>query len=254
MDFAGFIYFARFGREARAGPWLAGLETLRRERRLDQFDPVAHAVGEGGVVEIIGRVMEHRAVAVAEEDERARARFEHERKVLRAHDRSDVRIHMGIADDLARDLGGELGLRRMIDGRRVAATIFDPRRRAGRRGDTCGDLMDALFNPVARRGLERADRAVEADRLRNDVARRAGLKAGDRYDASVERIDVARGDGLQGEHDLRACDHRIDALMRHRRVAACPSIVIVISSAAAMSGPLRNMKDPTGIAGQLCMP
>ena len=36
----------------------------------------------------------------------------------------------------------------------------------------------------------------------------------------VERIDAARGDGLQGEHDLGADDHRIDAVMRHRRMAA----------------------------------
>ena len=35
-----------------------------------------------------------------------------------------------------------------------------------------------------------------------------------------ERIDVARRDRLQGDHDLRAHDDRIDALMRHRRVAA----------------------------------
>ena len=48
----------------------------------------------------------------------------------------------------------------------------------------------------------------------------AGLEARDRDDAGIERIDIARGDGLQGDHDLRADDHRVDALMRHRPVAA----------------------------------
>ena len=33
-----------------------------------------------------------------------------------------------------------------------------------------------------------------------------------------------------------------------------PSIVIVISSAAAISGPLRIANEPTGEPGQLCMP
>ena len=36
----------------------------------------------------------------------------------------------------------------------------------------------------------------------------------------IERIDVARGNGLQGGHDLRADNDRIDALMRHRAMAA----------------------------------
>ena len=56
--------------------------------------------------------------------------------------------------------------------------------------------------------------------LGDDVAGRAGLESGDRNDAGVERIDISRSDRLQGEHDLRPGDDRIDALMRHRRMAA----------------------------------
>src|ERR1700734_862582 len=85
---------------------------------------------------------------------------------------------------------------------------------------TGSDLMDSLLDGVARCSLERADRAIEPDRLRNDVVGRAGLEAGDRHNARIERIDVARHDGLQGDHDLRAQNHRVDALMRHRGVAA----------------------------------
>ena len=108
----------------------------------------------------------------------------------------------------------------MIDGRRVAASVFDPRRRAARRGEAGDDLVDPLLDGVAGRGLERADRAVEPGRLGNDVVGRAGLEARDRDDAGIERIDIARGDGLQGGHDLRADNHRVDALMRHRSMAA----------------------------------
>ena len=74
-------------------------------------------------------------------------------------------IDMGVARDLARDAGGEVGLRRMIDGRGIAAAIFDPRRRAARFGKTGGDLVDSLFDHVAGRGFERADRAVEPGRI-----------------------------------------------------------------------------------------
>ena len=56
--------------------------------------------------------------------------------------------------------------------------------------------------------------------LRDDVVGRASLEAGDRDDARIERIDIARRDGLQGGHDLRPHDDRIDALMRHRPMAA----------------------------------
>ena len=83
---------------------------LGRERRLDQFDPVAHAIRQGGVVEVVSGVMQHGAVAVADEDERARAGLEHEGKVLGAHDRRRVRIDMRFACDLASDLGGKVGL------------------------------------------------------------------------------------------------------------------------------------------------
>ncbi len=124
------------------------------------------------------------------------------------------------ARNLARHARGEVGLSGMIDGRGVVAAIFDPRRRAAGGRDAGRDLVDAPFNEIAGRWLKRAHRAIEPGRLGNNVVGRAGVKLGDRNDASIERIDIARGDGLKRGHDLSAHDHRIDALMGHRRVAA----------------------------------
>jgi len=143
---------------------------LGRERRLDQFDPVAHAIGKRGVVEVISGVVHLGAVAVADEDERPRAGLEHEGKILGAHDRKGVRFDMGVACDFAGDGGGKVGLGGMIDCRRIAASVFNPRCRSGRRSKTGGDLVDSLLDGVAGCSLERADRAVEPGQLRNDVA------------------------------------------------------------------------------------
>src|ERR1700690_4592565 len=98
--------------------------------------------------------MQRRAVAVADKDERAWPRLEHEGEVLRAHGRGRVRIDMAFACDLARNARREIGLRRMIDGGGIAATVLDARRRAGCRGKSAGDRVDSLFGHVARRRLE----------------------------------------------------------------------------------------------------
>ena len=42
----------------------------------------------------------------------------------------------------------------------------------------------------------------------------------DTDDGAVERVDVAAGDRLQAVDDLRRRNHRIDAVMRHRRMRA----------------------------------
>src|ERR1700733_12353064 len=127
---------------------------------------------------------------------------------------------MGVARDLPRNARGEIGLRRVVDGWRIAATILDAGARPARFGKPGGDLMDSLFDPVAGCGLERAPRPIEPGRLGDDIVGRAGLKARARDDAGIERIDIARRDGLQGGHDLRAYDDRVDALMRQRAVPA----------------------------------
>src|SRR5258707_15046600 len=94
------------------------------------------------------------AVALADEVEGAGPGLEHEGEILGAHGRRRVEIDMGVASDLAGYAGGEVGLRGMIDGRRVATPIFDPRRRATRRGDAVRDLVDSLFDHVASRRPE----------------------------------------------------------------------------------------------------
>ncbi len=48
----------------------------------------------------------------------------------------------------------------------------------------------------------------------------AGVEAADRQHGRFQRVDAARDDGLQGDHQLRAGEQRIDALVRHRRMRA----------------------------------
>src|ERR1700722_15829052 len=102
--------------------------------------------------------MQGRAVAVADKDERAGPRLEHEREVLRPHGRRRIRIDIAFARDLARDARREVGLSAMIDGRWIAAAILDARARSARFGQAGGDLVDPLFDPIAGLWLERADR------------------------------------------------------------------------------------------------
>ena len=159
---------------------------LGRERRLHQLDPIAHAVRQDLVVKVVSGVMQHRAVPVADEDECSGPRLEHEGEVLRAHGRWGVRLDMGVACDLARNARREVGLGGMIDGRGIAPTVVDARRRAGCRGEGAGDCVDSLFDQVAGCGFQRPDRAVEPGRLRDDVVGGASPELRDRDDARVQ--------------------------------------------------------------------
>ena len=89
-----------------------GARSLGRERGFDDPREIGHAVGQRGVVEIVFGMMQAGGVAVAEPDEGARPRLEHEREILGAHHRRLVGLHLVRSDRLARDVGGEFGLLR----------------------------------------------------------------------------------------------------------------------------------------------
>ena len=68
---------------------------------------IGDAIGQCGVVEVVGGMVQAGGVAVAEPDECAGPRFEHEREILGAHHRRLVGLHIVRAERLARDGGGE---------------------------------------------------------------------------------------------------------------------------------------------------
>ena len=93
----------------------------RRQRVLDQLDPVRGAEHDRLVVEIIGRMMQPGAVAVAAEDERARPLLQHVGEILRAHQRRHL-VNVGVAGDFLCHLRREIGLLGMVDRHRIAGT------------------------------------------------------------------------------------------------------------------------------------
>src|SRR5260370_29423995 len=97
--------------------------------------------------------MELGAVAVADEDECAGPRLKHEGKVLGAHHRRNVWMDLVLPYNFARNRDSELGLRRVVYGRRVSAAIIDASRRSGSSRETCYNFVYAFLDVVARRCL-----------------------------------------------------------------------------------------------------
>ena len=108
--------------------------------------------------------------------ERAGARFQHERKILGAHQRHALVVDAVGADDVAGHLGGDAGLARMIHRHRIHARVFRLGRSAIGARDAVGDLADAALDEIAHFRIERAHRAAELGGLRDDVEGRAGLE------------------------------------------------------------------------------
>ena len=81
---------ARAGNNTADNPSVGNVLTpdryLSRQRRLHQLRPIRRPERDGFVVEVVCRMMQSGAIAVADEDEGARARFQHEGEILRAHD------------------------------------------------------------------------------------------------------------------------------------------------------------------------
>src|SRR5713226_1975147 len=100
-------------------------ETLSlRQRRLDEPRPIGRAERQDIVVEVVAGMVEILAVlAVADPHVAARPRLQHEGEILGAHAGQDIASDIALADDLLEHAGGKLGLRRGVDGRRVAAEI-----------------------------------------------------------------------------------------------------------------------------------
>src|SRR6185437_12393524 len=82
------------GRAAEACP------PLPRKRSLGEPHPVGGADRDRVVVKIIGRMVQHGAVAVAHIDERAWPLFEHVGEVLGSHQRRRIAVDLVLAGNL----------------------------------------------------------------------------------------------------------------------------------------------------------
>ena len=131
--------------------------------------PERDAVGDGRVVEVVGRVVDAGRVAVAEEDVGAGPLLQHEGEILRAHQRRDARVDRARAADAGRHPGHEPGLLRVVAGDRVAAIVLDRRRGPEGRRQRLDERADARLAEVAHRLRQGAHRAEQGRGLRDDV-------------------------------------------------------------------------------------
>ncbi len=75
----------------RSRRWCGCAKASPRQRGLRQLHPIGRPERDRLVVEVIRGVMQARAVAIADPDEGARPRVQHEGKILRAHHRRQLR-------------------------------------------------------------------------------------------------------------------------------------------------------------------
>jgi hypothetical protein len=175
---------------------------------------------DGIVVEVVGRVVQACAIAIAEEDEGAGARKQHVGKILAAHHRVERRIDRGVSGNIPRDRDGMAGLVGMVDGDGIVAVIADRDFSAVRCGKAAADLPDAGFRLLAHTGVQRAHRAGKLRLLGNDIVGEAGIELGDGDDERGDRIGDARHDRLECRYHLRTDHDGIDRLVRQCGMAA----------------------------------
>src|SRR5205807_10112608 len=107
--------------------------------------------------------------ALAQEYVRTGLRLQHVREVLAAHGGLVLRDDVLLPKEALADLGGERGLARAIDRRRIAARIVHLGGGAEGFGRLGGDFAYPALGERARFGLERAHRADELDVVRDDI-------------------------------------------------------------------------------------
>lgn len=129
------------------------------KRRFRYRYEIADAIGNGIVIEVIGRMVKAGRIAIAEEDIGAGTRFQHVGKIFRRHHRLDTLIHFAFARHSAGDAGGKLRLRIVVVGDRIIVLVAHGDFHTGGGCDTGGSFTDTAFGKGAGFLLERADRA-----------------------------------------------------------------------------------------------
>ena len=205
-----------------------------RQPGLGQAHPVGAAQRDQLVVEVVVRVVQRAGAgvvaaafvapamgAVAVGDEAVGAGFfeQHVREVFRAHGRL-LRQRVVRPDDVGHDAAAEVGLVRRVDGGRVVTLKAEVATGAEGGADPFCNLLHAPLDQVEHLEGEGAHRTLDFAAVGDDVGGLAGVDHGDREHAAVDGLLVARQDGLKALHDLAGDGHRVDPVVRQRRVAA----------------------------------
>ena len=198
--------------------------------------------------------MQAGAVAVADEDEGAGPRFQHEGEILAAHQRRRVGVDASRRRPRRSRPRSRTRSAFVVPGHRIVPVVGERRLGAVGLGGPLHDLAQPVLQRVAHLGQQAARGAAQGRGLRDHVVGRAGVELADRDQAGLDRIDAARDDRLRLADDLRADHHRIDARCGFAACEPSPSISMTMRSAAASSGPGRIANSPTGRPGMLCMP
>ena len=90
-------------------------------------------------------------------------------------------------------------------------------------GDTIAQSLDGALDQFLGFHLEAANGAAQDGIVRDDVPRLAGVYLRDADDCRLAWMDIAGNHRLQRQNQLAAGDQRIDAFLRHRRMAAVPA-------------------------------
>src|SRR5260221_13826366 len=106
-------------------------------------------------------MMTFRAVTHAEKNEGAGARFQHEGKILAAHDGRGAVVHAICSHDVAGDLGCDDGFTLVIDGGWIHPRVNRLRRSAIGARNAVTDLRYPALHQIPHTGIEGAHRAAE---------------------------------------------------------------------------------------------
>ncbi len=169
---------------------------LARGCGLGQAYPIADAVRDHFVVEVISRVVKVGGIAVADEDERARTGLQHEREILTAHGRCYVSIHVVGAGNFTGDRRREVCLVRVVECDRIALAVMDGCLGIVGIGDVADDLPNALLGQFPHFRRQRSHGAAEIGFLGNDIEGCPGVELGDRNNDRIQWIGVARRNQL----------------------------------------------------------
>jgi hypothetical protein len=119
----------------------------------------------------------------------------------------------------------------------------------------CSARLHAALDEVEHLVREGAHRALDLAAVGDHVGGLAGVDHGHRDHAGVDGPLVARDDGLEGLHHLAGHRHRVDAVVRHRRMRALAADGdLELVARLAKQGPGFSANCPTAMPGQLCAP
>jgi len=160
-----------------------------------------------------------RAIAIADQEIATGLLLQEEAEILGAHRRLEF-LHVVCTDPVAEQRAYKVGFAGMIDGRRIIAAEGELAAGFERLAGGLGDLAHAPLDHVQHLQREGAHGTFEFAEVRHHVGGLARPDDRHRDHRRVDRSLVAGHDRLERLHHLARHRHRIDAIVRHRRVRA----------------------------------